>query len=261
MVWLAVSVVGHDPVKDGADLCGTQGSVEDCEAVYGSADEQVGQVFWGGHHVQEACFPRSGEGVGEQPPWRVDDAFPVAGAQLLVGLPVDVQRGGQPRVRPGADRLGQHRADPAEVRHRVVGGGETPVPDVLRHGVDDQVGQRRPAPVDRRLGHPGQAGDVVNAQTRIALLREQGQDGLHDASLGVRVTGASPRGSRRTGPADVRRPAAASGLRIVVTHSTASFIASLGRYLGIACLAIPAGGFSRWHRFPPAGNVTLLIVA
>ena len=37
-----VSAVGDDPVKDGADLCGTQGSVEDCEAVYGSADEQVG---------------------------------------------------------------------------------------------------------------------------------------------------------------------------------------------------------------------------
>ena len=84
-------------------------------------------------------------GVGEQPSRWVDDTFPVAGAQLLVGLPVDVQRGGQPRVRPGADRLSQHRADPAEVGHRIVGGGETPVPDALCHGVDDQVGQRRPA--------------------------------------------------------------------------------------------------------------------
>lgn len=42
MVWLAVSVVGHDPVEDGVDLCGIQGSVKDREAVYGSADEQVG---------------------------------------------------------------------------------------------------------------------------------------------------------------------------------------------------------------------------
>ena len=37
-----VSVVGHDPVEDGVDLCGIQGSVKDREAVYGSADEQVG---------------------------------------------------------------------------------------------------------------------------------------------------------------------------------------------------------------------------
>lgn len=42
MVWLAVSVVGHDPVEDGVDLCGIQGSVKNREAVYGSADEQVG---------------------------------------------------------------------------------------------------------------------------------------------------------------------------------------------------------------------------
>lgn len=36
------SAVGDDPVEDGVDLRGIQGSVKNREAVYGSADEQVG---------------------------------------------------------------------------------------------------------------------------------------------------------------------------------------------------------------------------